>query len=434
MASWQKKLIFHIDFNSYFATVEQQANPRLRGKPIGVTGGDRIERTVLGAVSVEAKAKGVKGGMTYAEARELCPDIILVRGDSDKYLECTKRFINILKNFSPTVEVFSIDEVFLELPITSLGLKAGDNPFTEYKQLFAIGEQIKQQIKQKVGEWVRCSIGISYNKRMAKFAGSLIKPDGLTILADEIAAMRLLDLVDLTDICGIGYRTRKKLHQMGVTSFAELRKVPVEYLLATFKSYGQALYNMARGVDESPLVTFYEKEEVKSVGHRHTMSHDTADVQKLQQLFLKLAEMVAKRLRAKNLVGRTVTIWYRAAFTKHYFDQTGEKFFGDGMQTTIANSHDGLVIYRAAWELFSRIWRGESIRMAGIAVSNVRSMKPENLSLLPEVNRGKVITTALDIVNDRFGEFTLQRGLLTGSHKMKRMPNPFLSDRRFKIN
>ena len=433
MVSWKKKLIFHIDFNSYFATVEQQANPRLRGKPIGVTGGDRMERTVLGAVSVEAKARGVKSGMTYADARELCPDIILVRGDSDKYLECTKRFLTILKIFSPTVEVFSIDEVFLELPVTSLGLSIGQNPFSEYKQLFTIGEQIKQQIKQKVGEWVRCSIGVSYNKRMAKFAGSMIKPDGLTIIADEIAAMRLLDQVDLTDICGIGLRTRRKLHQMGVTSFDELRQIPLVYLLATFKSYGKLLYDMARGVDETNLVTFYEKEEVKSVGHRHTLSYDTSDVIKIQQLFLKLAEMVSRRLRAKNLVGKTVTIWYRAAFDKQYFDSTGDKFFGEGIQGTLAYSNNGLTIYHLAWKLFSRIWQGESIRMVGIAVSNVKNMQPENLSLFPEVERDRVVTSVLDKVNDRFGEFTLQRGFLVGSYKMKRMANPFLSDRRFKL-
>src|SRR4051812_21297651 len=125
-----KSVVFHIDFNSYFATVEQQANPRLRGKPIGVTGGDRMERTVLGAVSVEAKDKGVRGGMTYADAKVLCPDIILVRGDSDKYLYCTKQFLNLLKNFSPTVEVFSIDEVFLELPASSLQLAGRSNLFS----------------------------------------------------------------------------------------------------------------------------------------------------------------------------------------------------------------------------------------------------------------------------------------------------------------
>lgn len=427
------RVIFHIDFNSYFATVEQQANPRLRGKPIGVTGGDRMERTVLGAVSVEAKAKGVRGGMTYADAKTLCPDIILVRGDSDKYLECTKRFLNILKGFSPYLEIFSIDEVFLELPASSLQLPVGDNLFSNPNKLFRIGEQIKEQISKKVGEWVRCSIGVSYNKRMAKFAGSSVKPDGLTIIADPAASMRLLDMVGLDEICGIGSRIKKRLHSMGITSFADLRKIPLENLLASFKSYGQTLYDMSRGLDDTQIVPFYEKEEVKSVGHRHTLSKDTDQEITLQQHFLKLSEMVAKRLREKNLVGKTVMVWYRAAFNKNYQAETGQTFYGEGMQCTIAYSHDGLDIYKAAWKVFSTIWRGESVRMVGVSVSGLRLLKPENLSLLPEVNRTKVIIKALDQINDRFGEFTLQRGILLGARKMKRMPNPFLSDRRFKL-
>ncbi len=392
-----------------------------------------MERTVLGAVSVEAKAKGVRGGMTYADAKTLCPDIILVRGDSDKYLECTKRFLNILKGFSPYVEIFSIDEVFLELPASSLQLPVGDDLFSNPKKLFSIGEQVKDQISKKVGEWVRCSIGVSYNKRMAKFAGSLVKPDGLTIIADPQSSMMLLDQVGLDEICGIGSRTKRRLHSMGITSFADLRKVPLENLLASFKSYGKTLYDMARGLDETTIVPFYEKEEVKSVGHRHTLSKDTDQERDLQQHFLKLSEMVARRLREKNLVGKTIMVWYRAAFNREYQEETGQTFYGEGMQCTIAHSNDGLDIYKAAWKVFSSIWRGESARMVGVSVSGLRPLKPENLSLLPEVNRTKVIIKALDKINDRFGEFTLQRGVLLGSRKMKRMPNPFLSDRRFKI-
>src|SRR3989344_8419099 len=123
------RTILHIDFNSFFATVEQQANPRLRGKPIGVTGGDRMERTVIGAASIEAKHFGVKTGMHLYDAKRLCPEIILVRGDSDKYLEVTKKFLNIIKDYSPYVEVFSIDEVFIELVGQSLaGARQSNSP------------------------------------------------------------------------------------------------------------------------------------------------------------------------------------------------------------------------------------------------------------------------------------------------------------------
>lgn len=401
------RTIFHIDFNSYFATVEQQANPGLRGKPVGVTGGDRMERTVLGAASVEAKKYGVKTGMQIWEAQRLCPQIILVPGDSDKYLETTKRFLNIIKDYSPYVEVFSIDEVFLEL---------------KTKEIIKIAEEIKSRIRTEVGEWISCSIGISYNKIMAKLAGSLYKPDGLVVIADEQAAMWILDRIGLDEICGIGGRIKKRLNNMGIFNFAQLRKVPLKALLASFKSYGLILYNMARGVDNSLVVPFYEKEEVKSIGHRHTIDHDTNDPAEIKQILLKLTELIARRLRAKKLVGKTVSFWMRES-----------DFSEEGMQTTISFTQDGLDIFKAAWKIFYQIWSKEKIRMIGASISNLKPENPQNLSLLPEINRQETIIKAVDKINDKYGEFSLQRGILLGTSKIRRMPNPFLADRRFKL-
>src|SRR3989344_3975778 len=246
------RTILHIDFNSYFASVEQQANPRLRGKPVGVTGGDRMKRTVLGAASVEAKKFGVKTGMQIWEARKLYPNIILVQGDSDKYLEVTKRFLGILKDYSPYLEVFSIDECFLEVTGNRL-------------QVTAIAKNIKKRIKKEIGEWITCSIGISYNKLMAKLAGSLQKPDGLVIIPNQKEAIKILDKIELDEICGIGPRIKKRLNNMGIFDFSSLRKAPLPALLASFKSYGQFLYDASRGIDHSSVIPFYEQEEVKSI-------------------------------------------------------------------------------------------------------------------------------------------------------------------------
>ncbi len=404
------RTILHIDFNSYFASVEQQANPRLRSKPVGVTGGDRMKRTVLGAASVEAKKFGVKTGMQIWEAKKLCPQIILVPGDSDKYLETTKRFLNILKDYSPYLEVFSIDEAFLRCVGVSVD------------RCISIASDIKQRIRSKIGPYVTCSIGISYNKLMAKLAGSLKKPDGLVVIPNQEEAIKVLDKIELDEICGIGPRIKKRLNNMGISNFQQLRQTPLKSLLASFKSYGQTLYNMARGIDHSPIVPFYEKEEVKSIGHRHTISHDTADPEEIKQILLKLSEMVARRLRAKQLVGKTIHCWYREA-----------GFQGFGMQTTTVLTNDGLEVFKAAWKIFQTIWSGEKIRMVGISISNLISQTPQNLSFLPEVKRKEIITRALDKINDKYGEFTLQRGVLLTSAKIHRKPNPFLSDRRFRF-
>lgn len=415
------KVILHIDFNSYFATVEQQANPRLRGKPIGVTGGDRTERTVLGAASVEAKKYGVKTGMQLWEAKKLCPKIIFVKGDSDKYLSCTKRFLNILKDYSPYLEVFSIDECFLELESSRWNLESSDRNLDS--RLLTLATNIKERIKAEVGDWITCSIGISYNKVMAKLAGSLYKPNGLVVIADEKAAMMILDQVALDEICGIGGRIKKRLNNMGVFGFKALRAVPKQSLVAQFGNvYGNTLYNWARGIDYSQIVPFYEREEVKSIGHRHTHYKDTDDPEEIKQILLKITELIARRLREKRLVGKTVSCWFR--------DTT---FNGSGMQLTVFYTDDGLEIFKAAWKIFLQLWNRGKIRMIGASISSLKPTTPANMSLLDDVAQKEIITKALDKINNKFGEFTLQRGILLNSAKILRKPNPYLSDRRFKL-
>lgn len=447
------KYIIHIDFNSFFATVEQQANPRLRGKPIGVTGGDRLTRTVIGAASVEAKLRGVKTGMRIPEALKLCPDLILVKGDSDKYIEINKKFLNLLKGYTDKMEVFSIDEVFLEISELNRGpvaprphsmssleaVAAGSQwgtpshatPITN--QLFNLAQNIKAKIRKDAGEWITCSIGISYNKMMAKLAGSLYKRDGLVGIFDEQSARWILDRVELDEICGIGPRIKKRLNDMGVFDFKDLREVPLANLLASFKSYGQILYNFSRGIDTREVVPFFEKEEVKSIGHRHTISKDVSDPEEIKQILLKLCELVARRARAKKLEGRTVSFWYRRAFDRAYFEETGSQFYGSGMQTTTSFTGDGLDIFNSAWGCFMKLWDGGPVRMVGVSLSNLKSATPQNLTFLEDLNRREVITRALDKINDRYGEFTLQRGILLNSRNIRRMANSFMSDRRFKI-
>ncbi len=415
------RIILHIDFNSYFATVEQQANSRLRGKPVGVTGGDRMKRTVVGAASVEAKKFGVKTGMQIWQAKQLCPNIILVPGDSDKYLETTKRFLNILKDYSPYLEVFSIDECFMEVEDCHVHAPNGAG----------LAMTIKERIKAEIGEWITCSIGISYNKVMAKLAGSLYKPDGLVTIADQQAAMWILDRIELDEICGIGGRIKKRLNNLGIFNFAQLRKVPLAALLASFKSYGQTLYNMSRGIDNSVVIPFYEKEEVKSIGHRHTIDHDTDNPAEIKQILLKLTELVARRLRSKKLVGKTVSCWYRSGAS--LVEVRPEQFEGQGMQMTIPYTNDGLEIFKAGWKIFHQIWSKEKIRMVGVSISNLAPQTPQNLTFLEDNLRQEKIIKAIDQVNNKYGEFTLQRGILLGSTSVRRKPNPYLADRRFKL-
>lgn len=423
-------IILHVDMNSYFASVEQQANPHLRGKPVGVTGGDRLERTVLATASIEAKRLGVKTGMPLWQAKQVCPSLIIVKSNHDKYLSVTKRFLSIFKDYSPNLEVFSIDEAFLE--VTGCRLQGTEKycplqPVTcdqvYWVNSVMIAREIKQRLKTTLGNHITCSIGISYNKLMAKLAGSLKKPDGLVIIPNQIEAIKVLDTVELDDICGIGYRIKKRLFNLGIKDFKTLRQVPKECLLASFKSYGEVLYNMARGIDHSPIRPFFEKEEVKSIGHRHTTHQDTKNPEEIKQILLKISEMIAQRLRAKKLLGKTIFVHLRKT-----------DLAWAGQQGTLTNfTADGLEIFKTAWKIFDKIWDGGKIRMIGISVSNLKPSLPVNLSFLEDVKKTEKILTALDKVNNKFGDFTLQRAILLGTEGIKRKPNPFLSDRRFKL-
>lgn len=443
------KWIIHIDFNSFFATVEQQANPRLRGKPIGVTGGDRLTRTVVGAASVEAKKRGVYTGMKIPDALKVCPDLILVKGDSDKYLSITKKFLNLLKGYTDKLEVFSIDEVFLEMRpsvilstaknlLKTRGISESEMTPQILRQaqddiLFNIAVSIKEKIKKQAGEWITCSIGISYNKMLAKLAGSIRKPDGLIGIMDKESAIWILDRVNLDDVCGIGPRLKRRLNNMGIFNFKDLRDAPLPSLLASFKSYGKLMHDFANGEDPRPIIPFFEKPEVKSIGHQYTISKDIDNPVEIKQTLLKICELVARRARTKKLEGRTISFWFRYAFSLEYLEQTGHQFHAEGMQSTIPYTNDGLEMFNAAWKSFSKLWNGNTIRFLAVSLGNVRPTSMQTISLLEEVHKRDIITRALDTVNDKYGEFTLQRAALMNSRKIRRMANSFIADRRFTL-
>lgn len=292
-----KRIIAHIDMNSYFASVEQQARPFLRNRPIGVTGPSK--RTIIIAASVEAKKFGVKTGTQIADAKKLCPQIVLVTSDCTQYEAISKNLIEIFTRFTPKFEVFSIDEAFLDF-----------SDCNNFKEAEDIVKTIKQQIKDEIGANIRCSAGIASNKFMAKLASEAKKPDGLTVVlpGKEIS---FLDQFELEDACGIGLRIHAHLNRLGVYSFKDLRELDQTKLTLIFNSYGLKLYNMARGIDYNPVVPYFLESEVKSISRSKTLPGDIFDKSYLRKVLLFFCQDVAQELKRKNLLCSSLGVYVR---------------------------------------------------------------------------------------------------------------------------
>jgi DNA polymerase-4 len=388
----ERRIIFHLDMNSYFAAMEQQAYPSLRGKPVGVAGKGRGERTVIVGASIEAKKYGLYSGIPSWEAKKLCPDLVIIPPSYDRYIFTSQRIFRLLEKFSPQVEVFSIDEAFISPP-RALG----------WDDSVIIANQIKQLIHKQIGEWMTCSIGISYGRTLAKLASELQKPDGLVVIRPETFA-EIAQETPIEKLCGIGWRIRPRLNQMGVFTIAELGATPRDSLVKTFGNHtGSWLHNIGNGIDDGRLRSFHDLPQEKSIGHNYTLPQDVASLDDAKKVLLLLAERVGVRLRRKNLIGRTVSVHVR------FFDRTG---WGES-KTNKEYIMDGYQIYQAGAKLLDRIPYQKPIRFVGITISDLAKQAITTKPLFLEQQHHEQLIRAMDAINTKYGEFTVHRGMLT---------------------
>ena len=404
------KTILHIDMNSYFASVEQQANPFLRGKPI-VVSGDPQSRTVIAAASREAKKFGVKTGMAVFEAKKLCPNLFFVLGDPDKYIAVTKMFLKIFKEFTEKVEVFSIDEAFLDITDYVLRYKGGAKE---------VALKIKEKIRNEAGEWVSCSIGVSYNKLLAKLGSDLQKPDGLVFI-DKKNVLEILDKLQLQDFCGLGPRIEKRLNRLGIKSVIDLRNASFDLLKKEFGNfYAHFLSNASRGIDYSLLVPYFELADPKSMGHSYTLPQSTASKELICKTLLKLCEKVGRRLRQGNFSAKTFVYYLRYDDFSHI-----------GFRKTVKEHlNDGYKIYKFGEAFFRKCDLRQRIRLVGISSTNLLKNFGQ-WPLFSNEQKQKKALIAMDKINDRFGEFTVKRAFLNKTESLGRKSVGFGGAKRF---
>ncbi len=392
------RTILHIDMNAFFAAVEQQSDPTLRGKPIAVTGSGA--RTIITTSSYEARAFGVKTGMTVYEAKQLCPQLIQVVGNNRKYTDTSTGIINVFRDYTPAVEVFSIDEAFLDV---TGSLKI----FGSAKRISML---IKAHIYQKYG--LTCSVGIAPNKLLAKLASDMQKPDGLTVIAPDRIS-ETLEKLPIEELCGIGSRTQQQLNLLGITTCGQLGRFPVKTLKKRFGIIGEKLQRMGLGIDDSPVTPSSGNEKVKTVGHSTTLPHDIDSHDAICRWLLRLAEMVGRRARRYDVAGRTVTLTIRYSdFTTFSRQETGNDH--------LSQSHE---IYHAAVAILDRLALEQPIRLLGVRLSNLRQ-RGSQYHLFPEVRKYEQLTEAVDTVNERFGSFSVTYGSSLDHQKNAKVISP----------
>jgi DNA polymerase-4 len=384
------RTIIHLDMDSYFASVEQQANPRLRGRPIGVSGKPH-NRSIMVAASREAKQAGVASGMPIWEARRLCPEIEIVPGKSARYVTVTKRFLSILKAYTSILEIFSIDEVFMD--VTQEAHRYGGPAAMAYS--------IKEAFRRELGDYITCTIGIAANKTLAKLIVKTRKPDGIAILRDQDVPT-LLERTPTGDICGIGRRIESRLAKVGIHSLAELGRTPKWYLKREFGVYGLFLKLVGQGRDPTPVIPYTQVAPVKSVGNSKTIPPRLRSFDTALLVLRGLCDKVGRRLRKLNYVGRTIHLSFRVGLLESHF----------GKQTTIPlPTDDGETIYQVCLAIHRTMnHRPTTVSQIGVSVSNLSEKRALSGYLLKKDKNRERLNRAVDRIRDLYGEHAIVTG------------------------
>src|ERR1035438_8833458 len=387
------RTVLHIDADAFFASVEQAANPALRGKPIAVVGGHG--RTVITTRSYEARKFGVKTGMAKWEALRLCPELIIVVGDNRKYQHTSTEMNKIFQEYTPEVEAYSIDESWLDIT----------NSLSLFESPERIAYLIKSRIKHRFG--ITVSIGIAPNKLLAKLASDMNKPDGVTVIKPEDVS-RVLERLPIQELCGVGKKMQRHINMMSIYTCGELGRCDEARLTRKFGIIGKRLKEMGQGIDNSPVVPFGEEDDVKSVGHSSTLERDIDDPVEIRRFLLQLSEMVGSRARKYNVSGKTVHLYVRYA----------DFFSSWGKQTTLKNYVNlSDEIYKAALSILETVELEQPVRLLGVSLSNLKH-QAEQLPLFEDERKKLFATQAMDKVNERFGSMAVTFGsLLPGKEK-----------------
>ncbi|HET6746820.1 MAG TPA: hypothetical protein VFH06_01805 [Candidatus Saccharimonadales bacterium] len=401
-----RPLVMHIDLNSCFAMVEQQSRPLLRGRPVAVVN-RRTENTSIVTASYEAKALGVAVGMKVKEAKKLAPDLVALESDPAKYRYVYHKMMDIMKRYSAHITMKSIDEGIIDFKDTTDAIRGRD--------LVNIGYEIKQRLREEVGCAMRCNVGIATNRFLAKTAASLHKPDGLDVITPD-NIHQVLEKLKLTDLTGIAYRNQHRLNAVGIYT-------PLQFLEADAQTLKKVVFKSVVGEWWHQRLRGWEVDDVsydlKTVGRQYVLENKTLSRQLILKRLHHLCESVGGKLRSQGKRARGVFVYARS-YDRGYWHARRTSplpFFSNG------------AIYAQALLLFTEA--PERIREIGVSCFALEdSDSRDQLSLFAdEIVREQQITSAIDTINQRFGDRTIHSADTLGTGKFVKQKIPFGSTR-----
>lgn len=346
-----ERIILHVDMDAFFASVEQLDNKALRGKPVIV--GGVSERGVVSTCSYEARKYGVHSAMPVFIARKLCPHGIFVRTRFYRYKEISNKVFNILRDVTSIIEPLSIDEAYLD--ITDSKFKSG----------LEAAKYIKYRVLKEVG--LTISVGISYNKFLAKLASDWNKPNGIMIIDKEMMPNLLMPF-PISKIYGLGKKSVEKLNNMGIFIVKDLYEMPKEFYIEYLGKYGLEIYDRIRGIDNREVVSIRDR---KSFGKETTLKADTNDKEELLSYLKEFSKEISNYLINKNIYGKTITVKYK---TESFVNHTRSK-------TLNYYTNDFNEIYSTCEEIIENENIKENIRLIGVTISSFKENTIEQLSL-----------------------------------------------------
>ncbi|WEG14347.1 DNA polymerase IV [Pullulanibacillus sp. KACC 23026] len=383
------RIIFHVDMNSFYASVEQAHHPELRGQPLAIAGRVEERRGIIVTSSYEARARGVKTTMRVREARRLCPDLIVQTPNFPLYRETSAQLFQLLKTYTPLVEKVSIDEGYLDVT----EIQRGQHPVT-----------LAQEIQQKILDDLKLpsSIGIAPNKFLAKMASNMKKPMGLTILRKRDIPQLLWPMA-IGEMHGVGPKTAEKLNRMGVLTIGDLASHDRTHLKQRLGQHGEKLYDRANGIDAREVDPTAESIH-KSMSQSSTFPTDLTQLMEARPSFHRFSETLAKKLQQSNNVAYQVQIQIRYS----NWEQVTR------MKTVDTPLYSTESLYELAMELFEEHWTGRPIRLLGLSVGRLAAKRERSKQLdlftYEEEAKKEPLYQVLDLLKERFGDGKINLG------------------------